>query len=331
MASLQEMFEQGVADLGGFAGMWNPFSIIDAKGLDGHAVFSPMLSRLIGFGASLLVLMALLRVVSVLTDAMAGRKAGLLGFAAETVLVGALLVSYPEWIRILPQVFTVLGRNIQAATVQDLGSQVAGALAQMGDERASDFKLWSSQAVELGVGSLMAALASTLALVALWVVAKLQAYVFTFWYLLGPVVLPTLVYPPLRHVGRIWLATMLGVAFMGTTGPLLLAILVRSQWIPHAFSAGGALDAVTCLVFSLLILATLISVPVLSLKVWAGIEGRVMPGMLSAAGGASDAAAALQGTASRARAAYATWRGTSPSTGPAPASRAAGPGGTPGG
>jgi hypothetical protein len=149
--------------------------------------------------------------------------------------------------------------------------------------------------------------------------------------LLGPVVLPTLVYPPLRHVGRIWLATMLGVAFMGTTGPLLLAILVRSQWIPHAFSAGGALDAVTCLVFSLLILATLISVPVLSLKVWAGIEGRVLPGMLSAAGGASDAAAALQGTASRARAAYATWRGTSPSTGPASASRAVEPGGTPGG
>lgn len=331
MASLQEMFEQGVADLGGFSGMWDPFAIIDAKGLDGHAVFSPMLPRLIAFGASLLVLMALLRAISLLTDALAGRRAGLLGFAAETVLVAALLVSYPEWIRILPQVFTTLGRNIQSASASDLGAQVAGALAQMGDERGSDFKLWSAQAVELGIGSLMAALASTLALVSLWVVAKLQAYMFTFWYLLGPVVLPTLIYPPLRHVGRIWLSTLLGVAFMGVTGPLLLAILVRSQWIPHAFSGGGALDAITCLVFSLLILTTILSTPVLSLKVWAGIEGRVLPGMLSAAEGVGNAAAALQGAASRARAAYNTWRGTKPSTGPASLSPTGGPGGTQGG
>ncbi len=331
MASLQEMFEEGVSDLGKLSTMWDPLSIIDAKGLDGHPVFSPMLPRLMAFGAGLLVLMALLRVIGILSDAFAGRSTPILGFAAETVLIAALLVSYPEWVRILPQIFTGIGRGIQSSAAQDLGAQVAGALAQMGDERASDFKLWSAQGVELGVGSLMAALASTLALVFLWVVAKLQAYLFTFWFLLGPIALPTLIYPALRHVGRIWFATLMGVSFMSVTGPLLFAILVRSQWIPHAFSAGGALDAVTCLVFSLLILTTLASVPVLSLQIWGGIEGRVFQGVSSAAEGASVAAAALQSAAGRTRAAYETWRGPQSNSTPASAKSESGSGGTSGG
>jgi hypothetical protein len=311
--------------------MWNPFAIIDAKGLDGHPVFSPMLPRLMAFGMGILVFMALLRAIGILSDAIAGRSRGIIGFATETVLIAALLVSYPEWIRILPQVFTSIGRGIQSSAAQDLGAQVAGALAQMGDERASDFKLWSAQGVELGIGSLMAALASSLALVFLWVVAKLQAYLFTFWFLIGPIALPTLIYPALRHVGRIWFATLLGVSFMSVTGPLLFAILVRSQWIPHAFSAGGALDAVTCLVFSLLILITLASIPILSLQIWGGIEGRLAQGIFSAAEGASVAAAALQSAAGRARAAYETWRG--PQTNPASTSNktGTGPGGSSGG
>jgi hypothetical protein len=311
MASLNEMFEQGVSDLGALSRMWNPFAIIDARGLDGHPVFSPMLPRLMGFGMGILVLMVLLRAMTILSDAMAGKTKGIFGFAAESTLVAALLVSYPEWVRLLPQIFNAIGRGIQASAAQDLGAQIAGALAQMGDERASDFKLWSAQGVELGIGSLMAALSSTLALVFLWVVAKLQAYLFTFWFLLGPIALPTLVYPALRHVARIWLATLLGVSFMSVTGPLLFMILVRSQWIPHAFSAGGALDAVTCLVFSLLILITLASVPILSLQIWGGIEGRIYQGLFSAAEGAGDAAATLQSAAGRARAAYETWRGHS--------------------
>lgn len=309
MASLSELFDQGVSDLGNLSMMWNPFAIIDAKGLDGHSVFSPMLPHLIGFGASILVLLALLRVIHFLSEAIAGRSQGIIGFGAEIVLVAALLFAYPEWVRLLPQVFTSLGKGIQEAAVRDLGGQVAGALAQMGDEKASDFKLWSAQAVELSVGSLIAALSSTIALVFLWVVAKLQAYLFTFWFLLGPIALPTLVYPPLRHVGRIWLGTLLGVSFMGVTGPLVFAILARSQWLPHAFAAGGELDPVTCLVFSLLIIVTLVSIPVLSLKLWGGIEGRVLQGSLSAAEGVSDTAAALQNAAVRARAEYQAWRG----------------------
>ena len=331
MASLQEMFEEGIADLGNLSGMWNPLSIIDAKGLDGHAVFSPMLPRLMAFGAGILVLMVLLRAITLLSEAIAGRTAGIMGFAAESVLIAALLVSYPEWIRILPQIFTAIGRGIQASASHDLGAQISGALAQMGDERASDFKLWSAQGLELGIASLMAALFSTIALVLLWVVAKLQAYLFTFWFLIGPIALPTLVYPGLRHVGRIWLATLLGVSFMSVTGPLLFTILVRSQWIPHAFSAGGALDAVTCMVFSLLIIISLASIPMLSLQVWGGIEGRVFQGASSAAEGASVAAAALQSAAGRARAAYETWRGPHSGSKPPTTESRSGQGGTPGG
>lgn len=324
MASLQEMFDQGVSNLGNLSGMWNPFAIIDSKGLDGHPVFSPMVPRLVAFGMGILVLMALLRAIGILSDALAGKAKGVLGFVAETVLIAALLVAYPEWVRLLPQVFNAIGRGIQSSAVQDLGAQVAGALGQMGDERASDFKLWSAQGVELGIGSLMAALASTLALVSLWVVAKLQAYLFTFWFLVGPIALPTWAYPPLRHVGRIWFSTLLGVSFMSVTGPLLFAILARSQWIPFAFSAGGALDALTCLVFSLLVLITLVSVPILSLQIWGGIEGRLYQGIFNAAEGAGYAAAALQSAAGRARAAYETWRGYSSNR--VPASTKAGPG-----
>jgi hypothetical protein len=268
-----------------------------------------MLPRLIAFGAGLLVLLFLLKVIHTLSEAIAGRSVSLFGMTIECVLIAALLVAYPEWVRLFPRIFSSIGHGIQSTAGADLNGQMAGALAQMGDERASDFHLWSAQGVELGIASLMAALSSTIALVLLWAVAKLQAYLFTFWYLLGPIALPTLIYRPLRHVGRTWLGTLLGVSFMSVTGPLLYAILARSQWLAHAFAAGGELDPLTCLVFSLLVILAMFLIPALSIRVWGGIEDKVIRSIRPAAEGAGEAAAVFRNAAVRARAAYQNWRG----------------------
>ncbi len=309
MATLPEMFQTATEELGNLSAMWNPFAIIEAKGLDGHPVFSSILPRIIVFGIGLLVLFSLLRVIHFFSEAISGRSRPVMGLAAEIVLAAALLVSYPEWVQIFPHVFVALGRGIQEASVQDLSAQVAGSLAQMGDERASDFRLWSVQAFQLGIGSLIAALTSTVALVLLWVMAKLQAYLFTFWYLLGPIALPTMVFPPLRHVSRIWLGTLLGVSFMAVTGPLLFAILTRSQWLPHAFAAGAAMDAVTCMVFSILCIVTSVSIPILSQKIWNGIEAQVFKGAALASEGIGQTAGALYTGGSRARETYDSLKG----------------------
>lgn len=313
MATISELFDEAVSDLGNIsASVWDPFAIIDAPGLDGHAVFSTMLPRLLAFGAALLVLMSLLRVIHLLSDALTGESRSVMGLGIDVVLAAALLMAYPEWVRFFPNIFTNVGHAVQSASVQDLGAQVSGALSQMGDERVSDFRLWSSQAFELSIMSLIAAMTSTVALVLLWVIAKLQAYLFTFWYLLGPIALSTMVFPPLRHVCRIWFSTYLGVSLMSVTGPILFAILTRSQWLSHAFASGGALDALTCLVFSLLSIITLVSIPILSSRIFSGLETRVFTGAFLAAGSINNSAAAIQNAGSRAKVLYQSLRGTSP-------------------
>jgi hypothetical protein len=308
MADLAALMEE--AELGDLSRIWNPFAIIDGRGLDGAPVFTAMLSRILVFGISLLVLMVLLRIIQHLFRALSGgaEEDGILGIAAEAALVAALLLAYPAWIRLLPEVFNHLGRAIQAHVLSDLVGQASGALAQIGNEKASDFRMWSEQVIALPILSLLAAVLSTVALVLLWVMAKLQAYLFAFWYLLGPVALPTLLFPPLAHVGRIWFGTFLGVSFISVTGPLLHAILARSGWMAHAFASGGELDALSCLVFSLLTILLMVSIPILALKVWSGVESRVFCGASASAQAIAGGTALVQAAGSRAQSAYNSWR-----------------------
>jgi hypothetical protein len=97
---------------------------------------------------------------------------------------------------------------------------------------------------------------------------------------------------------------LLGVSFMGVCGPLLYVILVRSNWIVHTFAAGGEMDAVTCLVFALLTILTLVSIPVLSMKVWNGIESRVIAGAFGGAEGVGRTSGMVHSAAARAKLAY---------------------------
>lgn len=313
MAALEDSFQDSLHELGNVSGLWNPFAVIDLKGIEGQAVFAAILPKIMVIGGGILLLMVLLRVLVFLTRAISGEDEGqgVFGMAAEATLVAALLVSYPDWIRLLPQIFTSIGQGILGASLSELSAQISGALVQIGNESASDFPFWSAQAISITVLSLLASILSTVALVLIWVMAKLQAYLFTFWYLLGPIALPTLVFPPLSHVCRIWFSTLLGVSFMSVSGPLLYVILVRSNWLVHTFAAGGQMDAMTCMVFALLTILTLVSVPVLSIKVWNGIESRVFAGAAGGAEGVSRSVSVLTAVATRAKSSYQSLRGES--------------------
>ncbi len=325
MAAIEDSFQDSLHELGNVSGLWNPFVVIDLKGIEGQAVFAAILPKIMLIGGGILLLMVLLRVLVFLTRAISGEDEGqgVLGMAAEVTLVAALLVSYPDWIRLLPQIFSSIGQGILEASLSELSAQISGALVQIGNESASDFPFWSAQAISITVLNLLAALFSTVALVLIWVMAKLQAYLFAFWYLLGPIALPTLVFPPLSHVCRIWFSTLLGVSFMSITGPLLYVILVRSNWLVHTFAAGGEMDAMTCMVFALLTILTLVSVPVLSMKVWNGIESRVLAGAAGGAEGVSRSASVLQAVATRAKSSYQSLRGEPKGAG-APGSKRSG-------
>ncbi len=311
MAALQDAFQESVSELGKMSSLWNPFAVIDLKGIEGHTVFSAILPRIIVIGMGIMLLMVLLRILLFLTRTISGQDSGqsVLGTATEISIIAALLVSYPDWIRLIPQIFTSIGKGILESSVSDLTAQISGALVQMGNESASDFPFWSAEAISITVISLLASLLSTIALVLIWVIAKLQAYLFTFWYLLGPIALPTLIFPPLSHICRIWFSTLLGVSFMSVTGPLLYVILLRTHWMVNAFAAGGEMDAITCLVFALLCLLTLVSVPVLSMKIWNGIESRVFAGGAGASDGIGKTVSILQSVATTAKSTYQNLRG----------------------
>jgi hypothetical protein len=266
-------FIAAVSSLGDVGGLWNCFAIIQTRGLDGKLVFAAILPKLVTIGCGLLVLLTLVRVLEILTHQVEGEDSpSPLGLGAEATLLAVLITSYDPLLLLIPKLFDSLGHTLSRLFAAELAAQLAGALQALGNEKLTDFRFWTGGAFSMSIVGTLSAMLSFAALVLVWGMGKLQAYLFTFWYLLGPVALPTLIFAPLRRIGMAWLSSFLGTAFMSITGSLFYFIMVRSSFLTKAFAAGGASDYIACLVYSLICIMLLVTIPVFSLKLWSGIE-----------------------------------------------------------
>jgi len=269
----KEDFIAAVSSLGDVGNLWDCFSIVQARGFDGKALFAAILPKLVGIGCGLLTLLTVVRVLEILTRQVEGEETpSPLSLGAEATLLAVLIIAYDPLLLLIPKIFDTLGHSLSDLFKADLAAQLAGSLESLGNEKLTDFRFWTGGAFTMSIVGTLSAMLSFAALVLVWVMAKLQAYLFTFWYLLGPIALPTLIFAPLRRIGLAWLSSFLGTAFMSITGSLFYFIMVRSSWLPKAFAAGGVSDYLACLVYSLLCILLLVSIPVFSLKLWSGIE-----------------------------------------------------------
>jgi hypothetical protein len=271
--AVRDDFVAAVSSLGDVGGLWDCFAIVHSRGFDGKPIFAAILPKLVTLGCGLLVLLSLFRVMEMLTRQVEGEEdQSPLGLATEATLLAVLIVAYDPLLLLIPQLFDTLGHSLSGLFAADLAAQLAGSLETLGNEKLTDFRFWSGSAFMMSIVGVLSSMLSFAALVLVWVMGKLQAYLFTFWYLLGPVALPTLLFPPLRRIGLAWLSSFLGTAFMSISGSLFYFIMVRSSWLPKAFSAGSASDYIGCLVYSLLCILLLVTIPFFSLRLWSGIE-----------------------------------------------------------
>ncbi|HLP40334.1 MAG TPA: type IV secretion system protein, partial [Fibrobacteria bacterium] len=274
-------YRRAFAELGDVESMWNPFQLIYvAQGNAQINQWATFISSMVRIGAAVLVVMALLRLISILMDELHNVPAStaIIGVLLEMGFCGAILYNYTWFAELLPDIFHRLTRAIYSGYDRALLRDVADGLSVAALEKTSENKWHSLNLAMASIPQFISALVTALATCLLWVVSKYQAVLYTFWYLIGPFLIPFYLFRPFRSVAVGWFRSLLGAAFMGVVGSILFILLQRSGWIMNAFASGHNGSYITSLVFGLCCLFLIFSIPSLSQSIWNGISASLSRG-----------------------------------------------------
>jgi hypothetical protein len=271
---MEEELRQAIEALGNVSGLFNPFSIYQMRGIDGSFPFSSMLNRLTRIGASLLVILTLAELIRHLIHSTGKPQNGngFLGIILKSVLAAAFLMGY-QWLVIQAvSIFPAIGSALLGQNAQDIHVQIDSALATIQLEGASNFKLWTGNIFDLAASAIFASVLSFLALILMWVLSLLQAYMFLFWFMIGPLAVPTWAFSPLSHIFKNWMGSILGVGFWSVTCSIMVCICARAHFLDKGFAGGSSGDIVAACVFSIAAIFMMVSSVWVSNHVFSGIE-----------------------------------------------------------
>jgi len=306
-----DSYTAAVEELGAVGQMWNPFQLIYTgdQAINQWATFIHSMQRI---GICILVFMAALRFVKMYLDELSGIPsiAGMLGVGVEMVLTAVFLLNYTWFAEVLPLLFHRLTSSILNNYDGDMMKQVVTALQAVGSEKSSDTKWFSLNIAFASIPNIISTAMAGLAMALYWVMSKWQAVLYTFWYLVGPLLMPFYIFPPFRSVAERWFGSLLGASFMGVVGSIMFLLMVRMEWLTKAFSSGVNSSYTAAMVFSILILLLMISIPKLSNSIWQGIAASAaqavaaasMFGGMAASTAVASAGGALQGAGTTVRA-----------------------------
>ncbi len=294
-----DVYTDAVGELASVEAIWNPFQLIYVN--SGGVIvnqYQSLIHSMQLIGVAILVLMAALKFVKVFLDELNSIPATttILGIAVEMVFVTLFLFNYTWFVEIFPSLFHKMTSAIISSYEATLMDQVLSALKAVGEEKSAEVKWFSLNALAASIPSILSTAAAGLALALFWVMSKLQALYYTFWYLVGPVLLPFYLFPPFRGVAERWFSSLLGAAFMGVVGALMFVLMAQSQWLIKAFSAGVNTSYITALVFSLLTLFLMFSIRRLSNSIWEGISTSTAQALSTAGAIGGMASAVAVGT-----------------------------------
>ncbi len=287
-------YTDAVAELSSVQAIWNPFQLIYIPSEGGDInQWEILLHSMQSIGIALLVLMAALKFVKVYLDELNHIPAitTIFGITVEMILVTVFLLNYTWFAEIFPMLFHRITTQILNAYDASLMDQVIASLQSVGAEKSQETKWFSLNALAASIPNILSTAAAGLALALYWVMSKYQALLYTFWYLIGPILLPFYLFPPFRGVAERWFSSLLGASFMGVVGSLMFVLMAKAQWLTKAFSAGANTSYITALVFSLLTLLLMVSIPRLSNSIWDGISSSLTQAMATGSmlGGAATA------------------------------------------
>lgn len=293
--SILDTYRDAITELGIVEDMWNPFQIVYNSADHNINNWAHFMHSMQTIGIYILVLMGALKFTKMFLDELHGMSAltALLGVGVEMALVAVFIFNYTFFAEIFPLLFHRLTRAILVAYDVDMMAQVRTALETVGEEKSSEIKWFSANAWASSIANIISTAMAGIALALYWVMSKYQAILYTFWYLIGPILVPFWLYPPFRGVAEKWFASLLGASFMGVVGAIMFMIMVRMQWLTKAFASGVSSSYTSALVFSVLLVLLMISIPKLSNAIWQGISSSMAQAvaMASMAGGAATAVA----------------------------------------
>jgi hypothetical protein len=263
---------------------------VDGSVVNQYAAFIHSMQMI---GVPLLVLMAALKFVKIYLDELNDIPATttILGVAVELILATVFLFNYTWFAEIFPSLFLRLTQSIQASYETSLSDQVIASMKAVGGEQATEIKWFSVNFWLASIPAILSNLAAMLAMALYWVMSKAQALYYTFWYLVGPILIPFYLFPPFRGVAERWFSSLLGASFMGVVGSLMYMLMMQARWMTKAFASGTNGSYLTALVFALLTLMLMFSIPRLSNSIWDGISASFSRGAATAkmVGGAAIA------------------------------------------
>ncbi len=200
-----DAYTDAVTELATVSDIWNPFQLVYSES-GGSVVnqWQTFIHSMQMVGVGLLVLMAALKFVKVFLDELNDIPATtkILGIAVEMILVTVFLFNYTWFAEIFPSLFHQLTKSILASYEASLMDQVLSALKAAGAEKSSEIKWFSINAIEASIPNILSTAAAGLGLALYWVMSKYQAMLYTFWYLIGPILLPFYLFPPFRGVAE---------------------------------------------------------------------------------------------------------------------------------
>ncbi len=283
MASILETYTDATNELGAVGQMWNPFQLV-YTGDRAVNVFATFIHSMQNIGLYLLVFMAALKFVKLFMDELNGIPAvtALLGVGVELTLAAVFLLNYTWFAEALPLLFHRLTRVVLDSYDGDMMKQVVESLKAVGGEKSSDAKWFSVNIMLASIPNIISTAMAGVAMALIWVMSKYQAVIYTFWYLIGPLLIPFYLFPPFRGVAERWFGSLLGASFMGVVGAIMFMLMVRMQWLTKSFSSGVSSSYISAMVFSILIVLLMISIPKLSNSIWQGISASMTQAMATA-------------------------------------------------
>lgn len=277
-AFVMQSYRNAVQQMSAVENMWNPFQIVYVRqnGVEVNQ-WSSFITSMVNIGILILLLMASLRLVSILWDELHNIPAStaFLGVVLEIAFVGVCLWNYTWFAEIFPGLFHRLTQAVLAAYGNDIMKDAANAVGVAALEKTTENKWFSLNFSLSSIPQAISNIIGVLALAMTWVVSIYQAALYTLWYLIGPILIPFFIFKPFRGVAVRWFRSLLAVSFMGVVGSILFLLIQRSGWMMQSFAAGHNSSYVTSLVFSTVCLLLMFSVPALSTAIFSGIEANI--------------------------------------------------------
>lgn len=195
-------------------------------------------------------------------------------FLGKYLLV-AIIVSTPNmwaW-----SIYAIITPSISFVdVVQSVGQEGAmqafgQALLTAADAAYEGVDSLASTLFQQSVSAVVLGFASILALCISFAISLYVSVMWTILYVIGPALLPCVLFAPLSAIGWTWVRSFLAFCLMGVVGSMAMGLLIGGGMLLSAIKLGATADVIPAIAYAVVIVVVLVMVPRFTLALFDGI------------------------------------------------------------